>query len=175
MSEQVDSRQVAGRVETLLEEIGQHAEPAMLAAAEELVKVLMQFYGAGLEQLVTVAQAAGGEALVNRLAADPLVGGLLALHDLHPVELRIRAKHAVDTARRKLGSHGEGVELLGVDGHGMIRVRIAGGGCGAETIRSVVEDAIGEVAPEAAGIDFVSAPAGPAVLQLAAPPARSTP
>ena len=26
--------------------------------------------------------------MVHRLAADPLVGALLALHDLHPVELR---------------------------------------------------------------------------------------
>ncbi len=175
MAEQTNPQEVAGKVDALLEDIEQHAEPAMLAAAEGLVKLLMQFYGSGLEQIVTVARAAGGETLVNRLAADPLVGGLLALHDLHPVEMRIRAKHAVETARRKLGSHGEGVELLGVDGHGMIRVRIAGSGCGTETIRSVVEAAIGEVAPEAAGIDFVSAPAGPPVLQLSAPPSRSAP
>ena len=58
---------------------------------------LMQFYGAGLEQLMATLDAAGGPDLQRRVAANPLVGGLLALHDLHPVELvdaaAVRAGH----------------------------------------------------------------------------------
>ena len=49
------------------------------------MRLLMRFYGAGLEQVVGIARAAGGDAMVHRMAADPLVGALLALHDLHPV------------------------------------------------------------------------------------------
>ena len=63
--------------------------------------------------------AAGGPDLQRRVAANPLVGGLLALHDLHPVELATRLRYALDTARRRLGSHGVGIELTGVDGDGM--------------------------------------------------------
>ena len=65
---------------------------------------LMQFYGAGLEQIMETVGAAGGPDLQRRVAANPLVGGLLALHDLHPVELSTRLRYALETARRRLGA-----------------------------------------------------------------------
>ena len=68
--------------------------------------MLMRFYGAGLEQVVSVVRAGGGDAMVHRLSADPLVAGLLALHDLHPVRWPSALDHALATARRRLGSHG---------------------------------------------------------------------
>ena len=39
---------------------------------------------------------AGGADLQRRVAAAPLVGGLLALHDLHPVELSTRLRYALE-------------------------------------------------------------------------------
>ena len=54
--------------------------------------MLMRFYGAGLEQVVSVIRAGGGDAMVHRLSADPLVAGLLALHDLHPVPVAAAAR-----------------------------------------------------------------------------------
>ncbi|WP_222595664.1 hypothetical protein, partial [Pseudonocardia asaccharolytica] len=63
MADQLDPQEVARRVETVLAGM---AEPR---TGEELVRLLMRFYGAGLEQIVAIARAAGGEPMVHRLAA----------------------------------------------------------------------------------------------------------
>ncbi len=126
----------------------------------------MRFYGAGLEQVVGIARAAGGDAMVHRMAADPLVGALLALHDLHPVELRARVEHGMTVAARKLGSHGSDVRLLGIDPDGTVRVEVAGSGCGGQTVRDIVTEEVTAVAPDSAGVAFVERAAGPTLLQI---------
>ena len=70
--------------------------------------MLMQFYGAGLEQLVATPAQRAGDTCVHRVAADPLVGALLALHDLHPVELADAA-----AARGRHGASAAGCARLG--------------------------------------------------------------
>jgi hypothetical protein len=157
----IDPARVAERLEEVLDRLDPRTRPA----GEELVRLLMKFYGAGLEQVVTVARAAGGEGLVHRLAADPVVGALLALHDLHPVDLRTRAEQALAVAARKLGSHAGDVALLGVDPDGTIRVEVAAGGCGAGTVREIVEESVTAAAPDA-GLAFVEREPGPTLLQI---------
>ena len=94
--------------------------------------------------------------LVHRLAADPLVGGLLALHDLHPVPVRDRVEHALATARRKLGAHGGGRAARHRRRRHGPRVGSPGGGCGAATVNEiVVDEVIGERRPRSAGVAFV--------------------
>ncbi|GAA1326711.1 NifU family protein [Pseudonocardia xinjiangensis] len=169
-STDLDPQGLAGRIEELLEGITTDGGPAVGHAAEELVRVLMKFYGAGLEQMVSIAAAGAGDTIVHRMAADPLVAGLLALHDLHPVPVEQRLGHALDTSRRKLGSHGTGLRLAGIDDEGRVHVQIAGGGCGTDTIKDVVAASISELAPEVAGVVFDAAPAGPALLQIGVRP-----
>ncbi len=161
-SDALDPAAVAARIEEVLDRLDPRTRPA----GEELVRLLMRFYGAGLEQVVTIARAAGGDAQVHRLAADPLVGGLLALHDLHPVPLRTRVQHALAAAARKLGSHGRDAELLGIDDDGTVRVAVSAAGCGATTVREVVTDEVTAAAPDAAGVAFVERDPGPTLLQI---------
>lgn len=169
----LDPQGLAGRIEELLEGITADGGPAVGHAAEELVRVLMKFYGNGIEQMVAIVKAGAGDTIVHRMAADPLVAGLLALHDLHPVPVEQRLGHALDTARRKLGSHGSGVTLGEIDADGAVHVLIAGGGCGMDTIKDLVTTSISELAPEVAGVVFDAAPAGPALLQIGVrPPER---
>ncbi|MHA6623194.1 NifU family protein [Pseudonocardia sp. DLS-67] len=165
-STDLDPQGLAARVEELLEGITTEGGPAVGHAAEELVRVLMRFYGSGLEQVVSVVRAGAGDTIVHRLAADPLVAALLALHDLHPVPVRQRLEHALVTARRRLGSHGSGLQLADLDAAGRVHVEISGGGCGADTVKDVVTTAIEELAPEVAGVVFDTVPAGPALLQI---------
>lgn len=161
-SDQLDPAHVAERIDEVLDSL----DPAARPAAEELVRLLMRFYGAGLEQIVAISRAGTGDGAVHRLAADPLVGGLLALHDLHPVELRTRVEHALSTAKRKLGSHGGDVELLGIDVDTTVRVALGASGCGAATVREVVTDEVTAAAPDSAGVAFVEAESGPTLLQI---------
>lgn len=161
-SDQQDPAHVAERIEQVLDGL----DPSARTAGEELVRLLMRFYGAGLEQVVAISRAATGDAAVHRLAADPLVGGLLALHDLHPVEMRARVEHAMSVAKRKLGSHAGDAELLGIDPDGTVRVALSAGGCGAQTVREVVSEEVTAAAPDSAGVSFVEAEAGPTLLQI---------
>jgi len=165
-----DAAQLAQAIEEILAELAAAGEtPGRLG--EELVRVLMSFYGAGMEQLVSVVRVAGGEDLLHRLGADPLVAALLALHDLHPVDLPTRVGHALDTARRRLGSHGSGVALdhLELD-TGTVHVRLGSGCGGGETVRDVVRRAMGEIAPEVGDVVFLAEPAGPALVQIGVRP-----
>jgi len=172
-STDLDPQGLAGRSEELLEAITTDGGPAVGHAADELVRVLMRFYGAGLEQMVAIVTAGAGETIVHRMAADPLVAGLLALHDLHPVPLEQRLGFAMDAARRKLGSHGSGVTLAGIDADGQVHVQVSGGGCGMDTIKDLVATSISELAPEVAGVVYDAAPPGPALLQIGVrPPER---
>jgi Fe-S cluster biogenesis protein NfuA len=165
-STDLDAAGLANRIEELLDGIAETGGPQVAHAAEELVRVLMRFYGAGLEQVVSVIRAGGGDGMVHRLSADPLVAGLLALHDLHPVPVAQRLDHALATARRRLGSHGEGITLGEFDDDGAVHVLLAGGGCGADTVKDVVAAAITELVPEVTGVVFDAEPVGPPLLQI---------
>ena len=169
----LDPQGLAGRVDELLDGIAADGGPGVAHAAEELVRVLMRFYGAGLEQMVAIVRAGAGDTIVHRMAADPLVAGLLALHDLHPVPVEQRLEHALDAARRRLGSHGSGLRLAGIDAADRVHVEI-GGGCGTDTVKDVVAGAIGELAPEVADVVFDAVPSEPALLQIGVrPPERA--
>ncbi|HEY4419212.1 MAG TPA: hypothetical protein VGN22_06835 [Pseudonocardia sp.] len=181
-STDLDPQGLARRIEELLEGITADGGPAVGHAAEELVRVLMRFYGAGLEQMVSIVRAGAGDTIVHRMAADPLVAGLLALHDLHPVPLDQRLTHAMGAAARRLGSHGSGLTLAGLDDEGRVHVQIEGGGCGAamasgagghDTVKDVVAASITELAPEVAGVVFDAVPAGPALLQIGVRPSAA--
>ncbi|NMH97203.1 hypothetical protein [Pseudonocardia acidicola] len=170
MGDQLDPQDVAQRIDAVLDEL--EAAGGARQAGEELVRLLMRFYGAGLERIVTITRAGAGDAMVHRLASDPLVGGLLALHELHPVDLRTRVESAMEVARRKLGSHASEAQLLGLDPDGTVRVQLSASGCGAETVRQIVEESVAAVAPDTAGVAFVEAERGPTLLQIGLPGAR---
>ncbi len=165
-SDGIDPAALAVRIEEVLDRLDPRTRPA----GEELVRLLMRFYGAGLEQIVNVGRVAGGDALVHRLSADPLVGALLALHDLHPVPLRDRVAHAMTVAARKLGSHAGDAELLGIDDDGTVRVSVSAAGCGAATVQDIISEEVAAAAPDAAGVAFVERASGPTLLQIGVRP-----
>ncbi len=63
---------------------------------EALAVLLTELYGDALKRIVaTIATAPAGEALLERLCDDRLVGGLLVVHDLHPRPLTARVERAL--------------------------------------------------------------------------------
>lgn len=145
----VDLERVGRRVEQLLERIGA-AEPRAADAAHDLVRELLGLYGTAVARiLVMVEDLAPG--VTARLPEDPLVAGVLALHDLHPVDVVTRVERALDQVRPYLGSHGGDVDLVAIDGD-VVTLRLRGScdGCGASaaTLEHAVEGAIREAAPE---------------------------
>jgi hypothetical protein len=152
-----DARETGARVEELLAELRARSGPEAAVAAEELVTCLVRLYGAGLETIMaTIGDDSRLQAL---LVADPLVESLLLVHDLHPLDTGTRI-------RRALGRLGTGAEFLGIDDAGVVHVRL-GHGCGSTT--AVVEQAVTDAAPEAAGVEF--APREVPLLQITRRPA----
>lgn len=166
-------QQLAGRVDTLMAEVAQSAVPAVAERVEELVRALVQMYGAGLSRVLDVLAGADGparDAALRRLADDDLVSALLVLHDLHPDDVSTRVTRALDAVRPYLGSHAGGVELLGVDADAVVHLRLQGScdGCpsSSETVRNAIEDAILAAAPDVAAIDVQGMVAEPPLLQI---------
>ncbi|MEA2600032.1 MAG: hypothetical protein QOF89_1024 [Acidobacteriota bacterium] len=152
MSDDNELRAAGDRIEILMGELAA-AGPAVRRKAEELVRLLTQLYGAGLERILTAVDDEGEAAapIFARLAADDLVASLMVLHDLHPFDLETRVGRALDHVRPYLGSHGGDVKLLGIE-EGVVRLRLEGSchGCPSSTVtmKLAIEKAIQEAAPE---------------------------
>ncbi|MGH8905321.1 MAG: NifU family protein [Egibacteraceae bacterium] len=165
MAQARNLREVGDRVETLLGELRTVAEPAVQRKAEEVVRILMEFYGAGLERMIELCADERITSLAAAFSEDPLVASLLSLHGLHPIPVEVRIQDALDKVRPYLGSHAGGVEFLGVDADGVVRLRLQGScdGCPSSTVtvKLAIERAIEEAAPEISRVDVegVTAPA----------------
>jgi Fe-S cluster biogenesis protein NfuA/nitrite reductase/ring-hydroxylating ferredoxin subunit len=166
-------RDVGARVEELLATLrsGHAADPG--AVAEELVGLLVGFYGEGLAHIVATLREQGqaGAAMLDRLTEDPLVESQLLLHDLHPLDVDARIQRALDQVRPYLGSHAGGVQYLGVQ-DGVARLRLEGSchGCPSSTVtvQLAIEGAVQDAAPEVAQVivEGMTAPPEPTLLQI---------
>jgi hypothetical protein len=160
-----DLRDHGERIERLLDEVRGMAGPSTWQRVEELVRLVVELYGAGLERLIDHAAASGarGPELEARLCGDELVSSLLVLHGLHPVPTAERVRRAVGELGRRGDAPLAGLELVEVRGDGVVRVRLAGpGGCPstrASLLRSV-ERAIQDAAPEVVRVEVDGVDAG---------------
>ena len=150
------------RIEGLLSALSTGG-PIAQQRAEDLVALVTNLYGAGLERMLEVLTGVGrlDQVALDALAADQLVSGLLLVHGLHPQDVGTRVAAALDSVRPYLGSHGGDVELLGVDADGVVRLRLLGScdSCPSSsvTLQLAVEGAIQSAAPEVVSIE-VDAP-----------------
>ena len=153
-----DPASTGERIELLLE-AGAAAGPVARERAEELVRLVVELYGAGLERVLDLVHDAGAldDALLDALAGDELVSSLLLVHGLHPYGVAERVERALAGVRPYLGSHGGDVRLLEVTGDGVVRLQLLGScdGCAssAATLELAVDDAVRAAAPEVVRID----------------------
>ncbi|MFW6058584.1 MAG: NifU family protein [Phycisphaeraceae bacterium] len=151
-------QQQAERIEALVQQIEASATPEVHAAAQELVRALLDLHGAGLTKLLALLADAGepGRAIRDACLRDELLDSLLKLHDRHPQDTETRVSEALDSVRPYLQSHGGEVTLLEIR-EGIVRLRLQGScnGCpsSSATLRSTIEQAIHEAAPEITAIE----------------------
>jgi Fe-S cluster biogenesis protein NfuA len=165
----VDLRAAGDRIEVLFDQLRVSADPRTFDQAEELLRLVTELYGAGLARVVELLQVEAPE-LLTVLVDDELLGSLLVVHGLHPQDLATRVAAALDAVRPFLQGHGGDVELLELDEDvGAVHLRLLGScdGCpsSAVTLRTEVERAIAEAAPEIVTIDVEepNAPDNPGV------------
>ncbi|WP_035844487.1 NifU family protein [Kitasatospora azatica] len=155
----VNAEQVGRRIEEILDQFAAGGDRDASAAAEELVRVLMEFYGAGLARIVDLL---GSATVAKTLLDDELVANLLVLHELHPEDLPSRIARAL--------AH-QPVEVVDFAvATGTLRVRSTGGGCGCPSTsaatRETVADALAGLAPEVTSVELEGAAKESALLQI---------
>lgn len=156
MPDSPDVNRAVERIDGLLGELG---DPQVRAKAEELVRVLMEVYGAGIERIVELLDEAGdsGQAVFESLLRDKLVASLLLIHDLHPLDPETRIREALAPIERRL--NGQHLFFEGIEG-GIARIRIDSNGSGAVQpgLAEAIERAVTAAAPDLDGVK-VDAPA----------------
>lgn len=168
-----DLRSVSDRIESLSARLATSGDASTRATAEDLVRLVMEFYGAGLERILTVVDESGptGGSIIDALGDDQLVAGLLVLHGLHPLDLETRIARAIEKVSPYMDSHGGGVTVAGIQDD-VVRLQLQGSceGCpsSAVTLRYALEKAILEAAPEIRSVEAVevTAEAPPKLIQL---------
>jgi Fe-S cluster biogenesis protein NfuA len=184
MTSAESTARVGERIEEILASLrsqGGAGAAAAADAAEELVRLLVGLYGDGLSHIVAALAGEGeaGRAMLGRLADDPVVEGLLLLHDLHPLDVDARIQRALDQVRPYLGSHAGGVQYLGVR-DGVARLRLEGSchGCPSSTVtvQLAIEGAVQDAAPEVTEVvvEGMTAPPEPTLLQIGPRPGALT-
>ena len=150
------------RVQELIAALDALPDPAASAPARELVQLVLELHGGGLARLLEIVAGGGeGRVLLERLALDEQVKGLLLLHGLHPEPLEARVHKVVERLRPHLAVLGVTVQAAGLDG-GALRLELSCAGNGglarAQTLRREIEDAVFDAAPDVAGIDIRGLP-----------------
>ena len=170
-----NAEQTGRRIEEVLDRLAATGDPTAAAAAEELVRSLMDFYGAGLARILHLLSGAPGRASgapLDGLLGDPLVASLLVLHDLHPEDRDTRIARALDTV------HEHALEMAGFEeDSGTLTLRAPAGGCGCGTgaeAPPAAPDARACFTPEGRALDLQSAPPPPPPLQIGTGPATGT-
>ncbi|MGA7673185.1 MAG: NifU family protein [Nitrolancea sp.] len=151
-------QELAGRTDALLAGIEALPDPNARERAIEVVQALVQLYGAGLTRIAEQVSERD-PAFFHELAADELIGHLLILHNLHPLDVEARVRQALEDVRPYLQSHGGNVELVGIDG-GNVLVRLEGSchGCPSSTmtLKLAIEEAVQKRAPELESVEAVN-------------------
>jgi Fe-S cluster biogenesis protein NfuA len=171
MPAQPEFQQRIQSIERMLGEIEGSADPSLRTSVQQLVQLVMDLHGAGLERMLELIRgdAGAGESLINKLGQDDLVASLLVLYGLHPLPLDARITEGLDKARARLRSHQGEVELLSIqDGAVSLRLHVNGNGCGstAQALKEMVEDAVYQSAPDITSLVIEDAAAKPGFVSL---------
>ncbi len=142
----MDVDQIVTRIEEILDETGGGRE-------EELVRAMMQLYGAGLQRMVEIVK---GTEYGERIADDKLLGSLLLLHGLHPLDAETRVRRMLQRLERGFDSH---FLLEGIENE-IANIRVERNGSPLPPgMAGAIERATLEVAPDLAGVKVEGLPA----------------
>lgn len=144
----------------LITQFDQMPEGPQKAACKELVHLLMDVHGAGLERIMEIVFESGvpGPAIIEKLGRDTISGSLLLLYSLHPDDLETRVNKAMEYLRPRLRKVSCSADLVHIEqGAVQIRVTTSGHSCGssAKDVRSMVEEGIYELAPDVASLEIL--------------------
>jgi hypothetical protein len=135
-------------IEEVIRQIEATSDPNVRTAARELVQLVMELHGSGLERIIEILRSNGdsGQSVLGSMGRDDMVSSLLVLYGLHPLSIEERVHQAIEKANHKMQSRGGTVELLEME-DGAVRLELKANGRG-PALKEIVEAAIYQAAPD---------------------------
>jgi Fe-S cluster biogenesis protein NfuA len=160
-----DFQEQVKQLGTLIAQFDRLPDGPQKTACKELVQLLMDVHGAGLERMMEIVFESGstgpalpGPTLVDKIGQDSIAGSLLLLYSLHPDDLETRLRKALDRMRPRLRKLATSADLVRAD-EGVVQVQLTSTGhsCGssAKDLRAIVEDGVFELAPDVASLEIL--------------------
>ena len=144
----------------LITQFDRMPEGPQKAACKDLVQLLMDVHGAGLERIMEIVFESGGHgpAIIDELGRDGITSSLLLLYSLHPDDLETRVNKAMERMRPRLRKVSCSADLMHIEkGAVQIRVTTSGHSCGSSTkdVRAIIEEGVYELAPDVASLEIL--------------------
>ncbi|HTC62820.1 MAG TPA: hypothetical protein VK709_08250 [Candidatus Saccharimonadales bacterium] len=156
MENEKDMQTQIQRLGEIVEYLERTADPITRSMGKELLECVMALHGAALERILEFASDAGeaGEGIIRKCGRDEAVRSVLLLYGLHPESMRTRVTAALEKSHKLLEQHAAHAELVSVtdDGAITLRLEVKSGGCGAASVKSELQAAIQDAAPDASSI-----------------------
>lgn len=139
-------------IESVIKQIEATGDPNVRTAARELVQLVMELHGTGMERMLEILRANGepGESILGSFGRDELISSILVLYGLHPLTLEQRVDQAIEKANRTMRSRNATVELAGIE-NGAVHLNLKANGNG-PALKEVVEAAVYQAAPDIASL-----------------------
>jgi hypothetical protein len=163
------------RLGALVGELDQMPAGGSKVATKELVQLLMEVHGAGLERILELVKESGreagaaGEAIIHRLGEDPIARNLLLLYGLHPDDLETRVVKALDAMKGRLRKLDCEVKLVSIhEAAVQVRLHLSGHAHGStrKDLRSIVEGGIYDLVPDLTSLTILGAEDEPGFVPL---------
>jgi Fe-S cluster biogenesis protein NfuA len=156
MAQDTEFQQRIQRIGAMVSQLESTADPSSRKLAKDLVESLMALHGAGIERILEITSEAGdpGLAIIDRCGRDELVSSLLLLYGFHPDDLQTRVLRALEKSQVYLASQHAHAELAAITEDGVVTVRleVKAGGCGSSAVKSTLDGALQDAAPDATSI-----------------------
>ena len=139
-----EDKDLLAEVDRLIAALEAHPDRTVREQVRALLEGIDAVHRTALTKLVDAIRGMAGEALINKLIADPAIRLLLMSYDLLAVNRHVQAEEALDAARGHLHAHGVDIELREVVG-GVVYARLHGlekGGIAPEAVRHDLEEAL---------------------------------
>ena len=155
MIEETNLRERMQRIADLVRRLDGLSDSGVRLQVRELLQSVLDLHGEAFGRVLERLNGAGqaGNALIDELANDPVVLSVLVLHGLHPLDFDTRVHMAMERAQAALRAQGAVAELTGTKA-GEVRIRIRGvdDAQTARAVRSLLEDELYAIAPDAVSV-----------------------
>lgn len=138
-------------MEGLIRKLENLADPEARTTAAELIRTVLDLHRRALGQIVKeLNHIQFGPEFLDKIARDPLVSNVLLLHGLHPVRIQARVSAGLERIEPYWKSAGYDLKMVEVGGANLqIQFqKLRGGGESTPALRSLIENAILNAAPE---------------------------